>query len=74
MPIHRMNTARVRVARTMRGTCGICYKLVVAGQAYEYTAGTNTSNTKLVHFNCYKPDSAPTWEELKEGEVISRYK
>lgn len=55
----------VRVARVMKGTCGICYQGIIAGQAYDYRSGTNTRNRCLVHYNCYKPSSAPTYEELQ---------
>ncbi len=66
MPIARQGKGRpVRVARVMQGTCRICHQYVIAGQAYEYVGGTNTGNQYLVHFNCYKPANAPTWEELK---------
>ncbi len=56
----------VRVARVYKGTCGICYQPVVTGQAYEYGGGTNTKNQCLFHYNCHKPTSAPTWEELQK--------
>lgn len=55
----------VRVARFDKGICGICFEMVTAGQAYDYKGGTNTKNRQLVHYNCYKPTNAPTWEELK---------
>lgn len=55
-----------RVARVMKGVCGICYRPIIAGQAYDYRGGTNTQNQCLVHYNCYKPLGAPTYEELKE--------
>lgn len=54
----------IRVARTMRGSCHICFKMVMPGEAYEYTGSSNTHPEELVHFNCHKPDGAPTFEEL----------
>ena len=54
-----------RVARVYKGKCGICFKDILAGQVYDYKDGSNTSNIHIVHYNCYKPSGAPTWEELK---------
>lgn len=55
----------VRVARFMKGECGICHKMIMPSEAYETcVGGTNTRNGYLAHFNCYKPSAAPTWEEL----------
>lgn len=61
-----------RIARTYRGRCAICGKPILPGQAYEDgVMGTNTLVSKTVHYNCYKPVGAPTWEEIlalrKEG-------
>ena len=65
MPITRTSKAQpVKVARVYKGTCGICYEGVFAGQAYEYAGATNTKNQCLVHYNCNKPSNAPAWEEL----------
>lgn len=65
MPISRTGNSRVRVARFMRGVCGICHKMIMPGEAYETcVGGTNTKPGYLAHYNCYKPESAPTWEEL----------
>ena len=58
------NSPPPRVARVYKGKCGICYKDIFQGQAYDYRGGTNTSNKRIVHYNCYKPEGAPTWEEL----------
>ena len=58
----------VRVARVYKGLCHICFEPVTAGQAYDYRSGTNTSSQALVHYNCYKPADAPTWEELKANK------
>ena len=66
MPIARVGKSPARVARFMRGECGICHKMIMPGEAYETcVGGTNTKNGYLAHYNCYKPDNAPTWEELK---------
>lgn len=66
MAISRGGKDLVRVARVMKGKCGVCHQMVIAGQAYEYVGGTNTSNQYLAHYNCYKPTNAPTWEELPQ--------
>jgi len=56
----------IRVARFMKGKCGICHKMIMPGEAYETcVGGSNTSKGYLAHYNCYKPDGAPTYEELK---------
>ncbi len=55
----------VRVSRYDREICRICKSPVLHGQAYCYTGGTNTNNQYVVHYNCMKPTSAPTWEELQ---------
>ena len=56
----------VRVARFMRGNCGICPKMIMPGEAYETcVGGTNIKNGYLAHYNCHKPTGAPTYEELK---------
>ena len=66
MPISYIGKIKVTVARFMRGKCGICHKMIMPGEAYETcVGGTNTGNGYLAHYNCYKPDGAPTWEELK---------
>ena len=68
MPIAYRGKVKVRVARFMRGECGICHKMIMPGEAYETcVGGTNTSNGYLSHYNCYKPEGAPTWEELPEA-------
>ena len=70
MPITRGGQHRVRVARFMRGDCGICHKMIMPGEAYETcVGGTNTRNGYLAHFNCYKPEGAPTYEELKKRGI-----
>lgn len=53
----------VRVARVYKGECGICFKPIWPGEAYELRGGSIIRNNCLVHFNCFKPDGAPTWEE-----------
>lgn len=70
----RNYTPPVRVARVYKGKCGICYQDIIAGQAYDVMDGSNTSNQRLVHYNCYKPTNAPTWEELKEVRNIQQRK
>lgn len=66
MPISRGGEHKVKVARFMRGKCGICYKMIMSGEAYETcVGGTNTREGYLVHYNCHKPSGAPTWEELQ---------
>ena len=67
MPIAREGKSQpARVARFMRGTCGICHQMIMPGEAYETcVGGTNTRNGYLAHYNCHKPSNAPTWEELK---------
>ncbi len=66
MPISRGGKLKTKVARTMRGRCGICYKPVISGEAYETcVGGTNSENGYLAHYNCYKPSGAPTYEELQ---------
>ena len=54
-----------KVARVYKGKCGICHGDIFPGQVYYFTGGSKTSNAQIVHFNCYKPSGAPTWEELK---------
>lgn len=72
MTIAREGKARpTRVARTYRGVCHICWDDVVAGQAYEYAGGSNTQSHYLVHYNCYKPSGAPTYEELLKSKRVS---
>ena len=57
----------LKVARFMRGDCGICHEMIMPGEAYETcVGGSNTGNGYLAHFNCYKPIDAPTWEELPD--------
>ena len=67
MPISRKRECNpIRVARFMRGECGICHKMIMPGEAYETcVGGTNISNGYLAHYNCYKSPNAPTWEELQ---------
>lgn len=65
MAISRTGNNNVTVARLMRGRCGICYEMIMPGEAYETcVGGTNTSNGHLAHFNCYKPIGSPNWENL----------
>jgi len=65
MPSSRGGKRKVRVARFMRGECGICHKMIMTGAAYETcVGGTNTKEGYLAHYNCYKPEGAPSWEEL----------
>ena len=65
MPISYGGKSKVKVARFMRGVCGICHKMIMPGEAYETcVGGTNTSNGYLAHYNCYKPIGASAWEEL----------
>ena len=55
-----------KVARTYRGLCAICYQPIVAGEAYEEGAlASNVRAGSTVHYNCYQPLGAPTYEELK---------
>lgn len=68
MPISREGKIKVRVARFMRGDCGICHKMIMPGEAYEtYVGGTNTRNGYLAHYNCNKSYNASTWEELSDS-------
>jgi len=69
MPISRSHKGTpVRVARTMRGKCGICHKMIMPGEAYETcVGGTNSKNGYLAHYNCNKPTNAPAWEELLDS-------
>ncbi len=61
----------IRVARFMRGECGICHKMILPGEAYETGCGKSmTRNVYIAHYTCYKPDGAPTYEELKERGLI----
>lgn len=61
---------KVTISRYMKGKCGMCYKMIMPGEAYEYTGGSNTSNRHLVHFNCY---NSVRWEELTtESQNILR--
>jgi len=42
-----------KVARTMRGKCGICHEMIVAGEKYfTCVGGTNTCNGYLAHYDC----------------------
>jgi len=50
-------------------------KMIRPGEAYEEcVGGTNTRNGYLAHYNCHKPSSAPTWEELvaRKSETRAR--
>ena len=70
MPITREGKSRVKVARFMRGECGICHKMIMLGEAYETcVGGSNTHNGYLAHYNCHKPNGAPTYEELRAKGV-----
>ena len=68
----------VRIARSYRGKCGICYKPIIKGDAYESGIGaTNIRAGYIAHYNCYKPSGAPTYEELKKikgGNPMARRK
>ena len=63
---------KIRIARYMKGECGICLKMIMPGEAYDKMDGSNTSNVRLVHYNCYKPEGSPTWEELKVRKSLQR--
>jgi len=63
----------IRVAKVYQGKCQICQLPVLAGQAYVLTSRSITKNQSLVHYNCYKPTNAPTWEE-RQARMISRNK
>ena len=43
-----------KVARVYKGKCGICRQDIIAGEAYDYMDGSNTSDMCIVHWNCYK--------------------
>jgi len=57
-------TQTAKVARVYKGKCGICHQDIIGGQAYDIMGGSITSRQCLVHYNCYKPANAPTYEEL----------
>ena len=49
--------------------------MIRPGEAYEEcVGGTNTRNGYPAHYNCHKPSSAPTWEELvaRKSETRAR--
>ena len=57
---HTGSSFKIKVARTYRGKCGICFKPVIGGEAYvDGVGGTNTLPSYTAHYNCYKPASAP---------------
>ena len=69
MSLKAEGLSHVRIARTYRGKCGICDQPIIAGQAYEIGLASNTRAGRIVHYNCHKPSSAPTWEELKRKSL-----
>jgi len=55
MPISRGGKDQVRVARFMRGKCGICHKMIMPKERYLTCAGgTNIFKGYLAHLDCYK--------------------
>ena len=60
----KATTQTAKVARVYKGTCGICCQDIFAGQAYDIMGGSITSRQCLVHYSCFKPVNAPTYEEL----------
>ena len=64
---------KVTKARSMRGECERCYKMIMPDEYYVKTCGSITRNCGIAHYNCDKPSGAPAWEELsKEAQAVLR--
>ena len=65
---------KVRIARYMRGECGVCYKMIMPGEAYETcVGGMNTCKGFLAHYNCR---NSLRWEDLtiKSQNILRQIK
>jgi len=49
----------VKIARTYRGKCYLCYRPIVSGEAYVMAGASNTNTEHPAHYDCYKPKVAP---------------